>query len=91
MKKVASVLILFFASTFVNAGILLDNGTPTSNSYQCVASECNGNNEWWAVSYFTTGSEDWDITGFEFFATGQGKLITFQQIGKYFHTLVVIF
>jgi len=73
MKKVASVLILFFASTFVNAGILLDNGTPSSNSYQCVASECNGNNEWWAVSYFTTGSEDWDITGFEFFATGAGE------------------
>lgn len=73
MKKVASALILLFASSFVNAGILLDNGTPTSNSQQCVASECSGNNEWWAVSYFTTGSEDWDITGFEFFATGAGE------------------
>lgn len=70
MKKVASVFILLLASTFVNAGILLDTGTPNSESSQCVANGCNGTGEWWAVSYFTTDSEDWDITGFEFFGTG---------------------
>jgi len=73
MRNIASIFILLFTSTFVNAGILLDTGAPNQVSKKCVAESCYGTGEWWAISKFEA-SESWDITGFEFFANDAGSV-----------------
>ena len=68
MKKILSMFIFLLMSASVNAAALYDSGQATKNSYKCVAEGCIGSTEWWVISEFTA-DQDWDITGFEFFAT----------------------
>ncbi|MDN2663773.1 PEP-CTERM sorting domain-containing protein [Psychromonas sp. 14N.309.X.WAT.B.A12] len=73
MKKIIGILFSLIISTAANAVALYDSGEPIDTSGRCVAEGCLGSTEWWIISEFTADA-NWDITGFEFFATDNNEI-----------------
>ncbi len=71
--KAAVAGLVLLVSSFSNAGLLYDAGTPASGSGFCDAEGCSGSTEWWVLDDFTSSS-DWLITGFEFFSVSGSNL-----------------
>ncbi|WP_413692620.1 PEP-CTERM sorting domain-containing protein [Psychromonas sp. KJ10-2] len=67
MIKLMGIFFSLILSTTANSTLLYDSGEPSGTSLRCVAEGCLGSTEWWVISEFTA-DQDWDITGFEFFA-----------------------